>query len=68
MPNYTPVVGQRIFVDMTEKTMLEIAEKRFEQAKGTPYEIPLKDKEEFIENFLSGFEKGTPDVVVWEGK
>lgn len=66
VPNYTPFVGQRIFVDMTEKTMIEIAEKRFEQAKGTPYEISLENKDEFVKSFLSGFQDGTPDIVIWK--
>lgn len=65
MPNYCPDKGQRIFVDMTAERMREIAELRFEQAKGTPYEIPLEDKDEFIESFISGFHPGEPDIVEW---
>lgn len=68
LPKYTPFIGQRIFVDMTEETKLEIAEKRFEQAKGTLYEIAVEDKEEFIRSFLSGFHEGTPDVVIWQAE
>lgn len=68
LPNYQPFSGQRIFVDMTKKTMDEIAERRFEQSKGTPYEIPLEQKGEFIKSFLSGFHPGTPDITVWENK
>lgn len=66
LTDYKPLLGQRIFVDMTEEKKKEIAELRFEQAKGTPYEISNEDKEEFLESFLLGFHEGTPDIKVVE--
>lgn len=66
LPDYKPIPGQRIFVDMTEEKKKDIAEKRFMQAQGTPFEIPLEEKDEFIKEYVADFHEGTPDIEIIE--
>jgi hypothetical protein len=69
-PNYVPVPGQRIFIDLTRERMAEIAKKRLEHAGGTKYERPEDEWPEIIRSIVEeSFSHGgsPPDVQVVPG-
>ena len=62
--DYVPPKGQRIFVDMTDDRKKEIAKKRIEQVKGTDYEVPAEKYDEMLNDIVSGFHEGEPDIII----
>ena len=63
-PCHRAAPGKRIFVDMTPEKARLYANRRFDRAKGTPYELPESEREEFIARCLDGRQPGEPDLVV----
>lgn len=65
-PAYVPSKGQRIFVDLTEERYAEITKAKidyFWDNDNFKLKEQYKTKEEALEQSLSGFMPGSPDIV-----
>jgi len=64
-PHFIPPKGMRVFVDMTPERVREIANRRFDAARGTDWERPESQREAFVRSCLKWLEHGEPDIISW---
>lgn len=62
-PNFSPLPGMRVFVDMTDEKRKEIAEKRIEAFKGTEYEVPEEKYQSVYDSIIDSMPPGWPMII-----
>jgi len=65
-PNYEPVIGMRIFIDLTQKAAEKsIRERVAEFWKDEDFKENFKNKEEAVQDFMADYyDEGEPDLVI----
>ena len=63
-PNHEPAPGDRVFVDLLPEQMRAIMRRRLEQARGSSYEVPQEEWQDYIDRAAMDFRPGEPHIVV----
>jgi len=64
-PDFRPVAGMGVFIDMPDNIKRLFAAQRVASADGSPLALSGAEREEMIEGVARSFEPGTPWLIRW---
>lgn len=65
IPDYIPMKGQRVFIDIPESLKRPLALERTDHFKDSEFKIPDEEHEETIKAIMASFHEGEPYLVTW---